>query len=351
MLSDFNQRTRDIFRLIVDEFLETGDPTGSRTLSRRLSTSLSSATIRNVMSDLENAGLIYSPHISAGRLPTEMGLRLYVDGIMQIGNLSSEDRTKIESECKASGQSVTDIYEKTGSLLSGLSSCLSVVISPKFNKPIKQIQFLPLETHRILVIMVLQDGIVENRIMSVPEPVDRSILEQASNYLNQRLVGKTISEARDDIMFDIRNHKSNLNTLTAHLIEQGLIVAVDTSAGGNIIVRGQSHLLSDVNEMANLEQARDILTLLEEEENMLKILDLVSSGEGVQIFIGSENRMFDGGAWSTIFSPYRDDTGRTIGAVGVIGPTRLNYARIVPIVDFTSQIMAKLIGSATLEKI
>ena len=351
MLSDFNQRTRDIFRLIVDEFLETGDPTGSRTLSRRLETSLSPATIRNVMADLEDAGLIYSPHTSAGRLPTQTGLRLYVDGLMQIGQLSADERNAIETECMAMGHSVQEIYEKTGSLLSGLSSCLSVVISPKFNKPIKQIQFVPLEPMRVLVIMVLQDGIVENRIMTTSSPVDSIALQQASNYLNNRIVGKTLQDVRDEILFDIRNHQTNLDQLTAHLVEQGLVVAIDSHSGGNIIVRGQSHLLSDVNEMANLEQARQILTMLEEEKNMLSVLDSVSESDGVQIFIGSENRLFDGPTWSTIFSPYRDETGRMIGAVGVIGPTRLNYARIVPIVDFTSQIMGRIIRAPSLKKL
>lgn len=351
MLSDFNERTRDIFRLIVDEFLETGDPTGSRTLSRRLGTSLSPATIRNVMADLEEAGLIYSPHTSAGRLPTQNGLRLYVDGLMQIGQLSKDERAAIESECLATGHSIQEIYEKTGSLLSGLSSCVSVVISPKFNKPIKQIQFVPIESTRILVIMVLQDGIVENRMMSTQTPVDTASLQQASDYLNRRIVGKTLQDVRDDILFDIRNHQTNLDKLTSHLVEQGLIVAVDSHSGGNIIVRGQSHLLSDMNEMANLENARQILTMLEEEKNMLQVLDHVSESDGVQIFIGSENRFFDGPSWSTIFSPYRDESGRMIGAVGVIGPTRLNYARIVPIVDFTSQIMGRMIRDPRLENL
>jgi heat-inducible transcriptional repressor len=351
MLSDFNQRTRDIFRLIVDEFLETGDPAGSRTLSRRLGASLSPATIRTVMADLEDAGLIYSPHTSSGRLPTQSGLRLYVDGLMQIGQLSQKDRDNIESECLVTGHSVQEIYEKTGSLLSGLSSCLSVVISPKLNKPVKQIQFVPLEPTRILVILVLQDGIVENRIMQTPQSVDPDILQQATDYLNRRIVGKTLQDVRDDILFDIRNHQTNLDHITARLVEQGLVVAVDSKSGGNIIVRGQSHLLSDVNEMANLEQARQILTILEEEKNMLQVLDLVSEGDGVQIFIGSENRFFDNPTWSTIFSPYRDETGRMIGAVGVIGPTRINYARIVPIVDFTSQIMTRIIHTPHLEKL
>ena len=341
MLSDFNDRTRDIFRIIVEEFLETGNPMGSRTLSQKLPHSLSPATIRNIMSDLEQMDLIHSPHISAGRLPTEQGLRLYVNGLMQVGQLSAKDQSELENAYNPH-LAVQDTYERASAVLSELSSCLSVVISPKINKPIKHIQFLPLEPSRVLVIMVLQDGVIENRIITTTHTIDASTLEQASNFLNAKLIGKTLFDARDDILADIRNHKTNLSTLTAHLVEQGLIVGIDTGSGGNIIVRGQSHLLHDAHEMGNLEKARGILTLLEEEENMLKILDLVAAGDGVQIFIGSDNRFFDRQSWSTIFSPYRDDTGRLIGAVGVIGPMRLNYARIVPIVDFTSQIMSRL---------
>lgn len=341
MLSDFNDRTRDIFRLIVEEFLETGNPMGSRTLSQKLSPSLSPATIRNIMSDLEELDLIHAPHISAGRLPTEQGLRLYVNGLMQVGNLSPADKSELESTYNPL-QPAHDVYERASHVLSGLSSCLSVVISPKINKPIKHIQFLKLEPMRVLVIIVLQDGVIENRIFTTPHPIDAATLEQATNYLNEKLLGKTFHDARDDILADIRNHKTNLSALTTHLVEQGLIVGIDTSAGGNIIVRGQSHLLNDAHEMGNLEKARSVLTLLEEEENMLKILELVTAGDGVQIFIGSDNRFFDRPSWSTIFSPYRDETGRLIGAVGVIGPMRLNYARIVPIVDFTSQIMTRM---------
>lgn len=340
---NFNDRTRDIFRLIVDEYLSTGDPVGSRTLSRRFDAGLSPATIRNVMSDLEEMGYIFSPHTSAGRLPTQSGLRLYVDGLMQVGGLTKDERRTIEVECNASGRSITEVYDKASTMLSGLAGAAAMVIAPKMNKPIRQIQFVQIERTKALVILVMQDGVVENRIIDIPVDLDGSVLQQATNYLNSRMAGRTLQEVRDEILFDIRNHQTNLDQISSRLVEQGLIVAVSPLDGGNIVVRGQSHLLKDVKELENLEQARQLLTILEEEKSMLKMLDSVGQGDGVQIFIGSENRFFDKPNWSSVFSPYRSEDGRIIGAVGVIGPTRLNYARIVAMVDFTSQIMGKLL--------
>ncbi len=344
MNPDWNDRTRDIFRMIVDEYLTTGEPVGSRTLSRRIEAGLSPATIRNVMSDLEEAGFIFSPHTSAGRLPTQSGLRLYVDGLMQIGGLTQDERRQIEIQCSTSGRSMTEVYDKASTMLSGLAGCAAMIITPKMNKPIRQIQFVQIERAKALVILVLQDGVVENRIIDIPPDLDGSVLQQATNYLNARIAGRILQDVREEILFDIRNHQNNLDQLTGKLVQQGLIVAVSPLDGGNIIVRGQSHLLKDVKELEKLEQARQLLTLLEEERSMLTMLDSVSKGDGVQIFIGSENRFFDKPNWSTVVSPYRGEDGRIIGAVGVIGPTRLNYARIVAMVDFTSQVMGRLLG-------
>jgi heat-inducible transcriptional repressor len=353
MYKDWSDRTREVFRLIVDEYLNTGAPIGSRTLSRRLEqalgVSLSPATIRNVMMDLEDLGLIASPHISAGRLPTDHGLRLYVDGLMQIGALSSDEKKIIESECHMSGRSMHDVYEKASSMLSGLSSCMAMVISPKMNKPVKHIQFLKIEPTKAIVILVLTDGLVENRMIDIPIDTTADMLQQAANYLNTKISGKTLQDVREDILLDIRQQQSQLDLLTASLVNQGLVVAIEPQFGGNIFVRGQSHLLSDLTALENLEQARLLLTSLEEEKNILSVLDSVSSGQGVQIFIGSENRFFDQPGWSSIFSPYRSDTGQIIGAIGVLGPSRLNYARIVAMVDYTSQMMSKIISRTDVE--
>ncbi len=341
---DLSDRTRDIFRLIVDEYLTTGEPIGSRTLSRRIEAGLSPATIRNVMSDLEDLGFIFSPHTSAGRLPTQTGLRLYVDGLMQIGGLTKDERRKIESECSTSGRSMAEVYDKASTMLSGLTGAAAMVIAPKMNRPIRQIQFVQIERAKALVILVMQDGVVENRIIDIPPDLDASILQQATQYLNDRMAGRLLQDVREEILFDIRNHQTNLDKLTKKLVEDGLVMAVTPFDGGNIIVRGQSHLLKDVNELEKLEQARQLLTILEEEKSMLSMLDSVSQADGVQIFIGSENRFFDKPNWSTVVSPYRSEDGRIIGAVGVIGPMRLNYARIVSMVDFTSQVMGRLLG-------
>ena len=346
---DLSSRTRDIFRMIVDEYLTTGEPVGSRTLSQRLETGLSPATIRNVMSDLEHLGFIFSPHTSAGRLPTQTGLRLYVDGLMQIGGLTKDERRKIEIECNSSGRSMTEVYDKASTMLSGLAGCAAMVIAPKMNKPIRQIQFMQIERAKALVILVMQDGVVENRLINIPPDLDASILQQATEYLNNRMAGRLLQDVREEILFDIRNHQTNLDHITRKLVEEGLIVSVSQLDGGNIIVRGQSHLLKDVNELEKLEQARQLLTILEEEKSMLSMLDSVSKADGVQIFIGSENRFFDKPNWSTVVSPYRGEDGRIIGAVGVIGPTRLNYARVVAMVDFTSQVMGKLLGEPSIK--
>jgi heat-inducible transcriptional repressor len=347
-------RSRDIFRQIVDEYLTTGTPVGSRTIARRLGIdlgiALSPASIRNVMQDLEELGLIASPHTSAGRVPTQSGLRMYVDGLMQIGNLTIEERQRIEAECNAANRTIQDVYDRASNTLSGLASCVAMVITPKLNKPIRQIQFVPLDSGRAIVILVMQDGVVENRVITIPAGADRSTLEQASNFLNHHLAGKTLQEMREKLMQDMRSHQSQLDHVAGQLVEQGLVVAISATDGGNIFIRGQSNLLNDVKAMENLEQARTLLTKLEEERTLLNVMDSVSSGDGVQIFIGSENQFFDQPGWSTVISPYRQDNGQIIGAIGVIGPTRINYARIVAMVDYTAQIMSReLTGSFATE--
>ncbi len=351
MSHNLTDRSRDIFRQIVDEYLNTGEPVGSRTIARRLGITLSPASIRNIMQDLEELGLIASPHTSAGRIPTQSGLRLYVDGLMQIGNLTSDERKRIEAECNAANRTMHDVYDRASNTLSGLASCVAMVITPKINKPIRQIQFVPFDSGRAIVIMVMQDGVVENRVITIPPNTDRSALEQASNFLNHHLAGKTLMEMHEKLTHNIRQHETQLDRLTRDLVEQGLVVAVSVADGGNIFIRGQSNLLNDVKAMENLEQARGLLTRLEEERTLLNVMDAVSSGDGVQIFIGSENQFFDQSGWSTVISPYRHDNGQIVGAIGVIGPTRLNYARIVAMVDYTAQIMSReLTGAFSLEK-
>lgn len=350
MTINLDTRARAILQSIVEEYLSTGEPVGSRTLSRRIDRSLSPATIRNVMMDLMDANLIFSPHTSAGRQPTQTGLRFYVDALMQTGELSATDRQHIESRFNSSSHRLREVYDSASAVLSGLSSCIGVVVAPKIHKPISQIQFLPMERNQVLAVLVTRDGMVENRLIDLQGTITPDLLEQASNYLNSRIAGRTVGEIRDLIASEVGKGETRLQILTRELIDKGVILPMSSLDDDYIFVRGQSHLLNDENTANGLSQVRDLLAALEEHKNMLDIMDAVRDGDGVQIFIGSENRVFGQSGWSTVIRPYRDDSGRIIGATGVIGPTRINYRRIVPIVDYTAQIMEKLLGNVALDK-
>lgn len=343
MIPELNERSRKIFQFIVDSYLSSGTPVGSRTVSQKSGLSLSPASIRNVMADLEDTGLLYAPHISAGRMPTEAGLRLYIDGLMQVGALSEKEQKEIEATCAAKGHSMEQVLEQTSSLLSGLSACASLVIAPKTEKALKQIQFVELAPGKILVILVAQNGLVENRVIETEEHIPASTLTMATNYLNEKLAGQTIKDAQKDVLQEIKESKSQLDVITQNLIRKGLAVPAADNSEGRIIIRGQSHLLEDVKALEDLERARELLGYLEEQKNMLALLDTVQEAEGVQIFLGTENQIFDQSGWSLIISPYKNVEEKIIGAIGVIGPTRLNYDRIIPMVDYTSRVISRIV--------
>lgn len=342
MITALNERSRAIFRLIVDSYMQSGEPVGSRTLSKLASLNLSPATIRNVMADLEGAGLLYAPHTSAGRLPTQQGLRLYIDGLMQIGELGADDRSEIETRCRAAGQSLPRMMEQAGSLLAGLSAAAGIVVAPKTDKPVKQIQFVPLEPGRVLIVLVTADGMVENRVMDVAADTSSAVLTAAANFLNARLAGKTIAAARVTIEEEITQNRAQLDNLTAALVQRGLALDPQGPAE-HIIVRGQSRLLEDVKAIEDLERARQLLAALEEQKTMARLLEATQDAEGIQIYIGAENNVFEHAGWSMVIAPYKSAQNRIIGAIGVIGPTRLNYSRIIPLVDYTSRVMERLL--------
>ena len=344
MISDLSERSRDIFKYIVDSYVETGMPVGSKSLSDQHGVDLSPATIRNVMSELEKQQLLYAPHVSAGRLPTQKGLRLYIDGLMEVSGLTDEEQKTIDKICDESGHTVQGLMDQTSHLLSGLSNCASLVMTPKRNKPVEHIQFVKIDTFKILVILVMAEDEVENRILETEEDISQSALDQASNYLNHKLLGKTINEARKDIMTDIQAQKTKLDTITETLVQKGL--ALPRADKENLlIIRGQSRLLQDVKALEDLDQAKDLLSALEEKETTANLLNSLEDAQGVQIYIGTENEVFSYSGWSVILSPYRkDDT--IIGAVGVIGPTRLNYGRVIPIVDYTSKVIDKILNKS-----
>jgi len=345
MMSELNERSREIFRQIVDAYLETGDPVGSRTIARRMKTQLSPATIRNVMADLEDAGLLFAPHTSAGRMPTDTGLRMFVDGLLEIGNLTADERESIEGKCAATGNSMRGMLEEATNALSGLSGCAGLVMAPKTDKPLRHIEFVHLSPGRALVVMVTENGIVENRVIETPPGLPASALVEATNYLSARLVGRTIAEAYDEIMIDLEDHQVHLDTLTTRVVESGLAIWTgNKDDGGTLIVRGQANLLDEVSANVDLDQIRALFSALERKETMLKLLSLADTADGVQIFIGASNTLFNLTGCSVIVSPYQNSREQIVGAIGVIGPTRMNYARIIPIVDYTAKLIGKFVG-------
>ncbi|MEE8215094.1 MAG: heat-inducible transcriptional repressor HrcA [Alphaproteobacteria bacterium] len=348
MITELNDRSREILRHIVDSYVESGEPIGSRTLSKRLNVGLSPATIRNVMADLEDSGLLYSPHKSAGRLPTDAGLRLFVDGILEIGNLTEDERQSIDIQCAGSPNNLEGLLEDATSALSGLSRCASLVLAPKTGSPLRHIEFVNLSPGRALVVLVTESGIVENRVIQTPRGMPPSGLVEATNYLSARLVGRTLSEAYEEIMAELDSHRAELDELTTRVVESGLAMWAGDGAGGgqqgSLIVRGQAHLLEDVTAVADLEKIRALFTALETKEEMLRLLSLTDTAEGVQIFIGADNTLFNLAGRSMIVGPYKNAEETIIGAIGVIGPTRMNYAHIIPMVDYTSKLISRLLG-------
>jgi heat-inducible transcriptional repressor len=346
MITELNERSREIFRHIVDAYVETGEPIGSRTLSRRLGTALSPATIRNVMADLEDAGLLHAPHTSAGRIPTEAGLRLFVDGLLEIGSLSADERANIDARCAATGRSLSQALEEASTALSGLSRCAGLVVAPKFDRSLKHIEFVPLGPGRALVVMVTEDGMVENRVIDVPLGMPPANLTTAGNYLNAKLTGRKLDEVRVVIDQELEAHRAQLDALTSRVVEAGLAVwgGSDKGMDGLLIVRGQANLLGDVTGIEDLERIRALFQALEAKEAMAKLLDAANLADGVQIFIGAENNLFSVAGCSVIIAPYTNTREQIVGAIGVIGPTRINYARIIPLVDYTAKVIGRLIG-------
>ena len=344
-LSQLNERSRTIFRQIVETYLETGEPVGSRNISRNLPMTLSPASVRNVMSDLEQLGLIYAPHTSAGRMPTHLGLRLFVDGLLEVGDLTEEERKQIESQIAFKpGKSIEQLLAEAGEMISGLSHCAGVVLAEKQVSRLKHIEFVPLEPGRALVVMVGDDQTVENRIISLPPGLPPSALVEAANYLNAHVRGMSIEEARVHIEKQIANARAELDALTQKVIKAGLAEWSGTLGDRqNLIVRGQSNLLKDLTAIEELERIRQLFEDLEAKRDFIQLLGLAERAEGVRIFIGSENKLFSLSGSSLIVAPFQDKSRKIVGVLGVIGPTRLNYARIIPMVDYTAKLVSRLL--------
>ena len=350
LVSDLGERPREIFRYLVDAFLASGEPVGSRTLSQRLPHSLSPASIRNVMADLEALGLLYAPHTSAGRVPTEKGLRLFVDGLLEVGDLSPEERGAIEARIARTGRGVEDVLTEATMLLSGLSQCAGLVVAPKQEQALKHVEFVAAAPGKALVIMVSEDGQVENRLIDTPIGLPVSALGEASNFLNARLRGRTLESARAEIMAELETRRAELDQLTAKIVAEGLATLADPSGLARmaeekvLIVRGASHLLDRVEAQTDLERVRTLFDDIERKNDLIRLLELAQKGDGVRIFIGSENRLFSLTGSSIIAAPYANAQGSVVGVIGVVGPTRLNYARIIPIVDHTAKVVGRLLA-------
>jgi heat-inducible transcriptional repressor len=344
-LQRLNERSRAIFREIVENYLATGDPVGSRNLARHLPMTLSPASIRNVMSDLERLGLIYAPHTSAGRLPTEMGLRLFVDGLLEVGDVSEDERRVIEAQIGTRGEKAFDqVLTKAGEMISGLSHCAGVVLADKQVSRLKHIEFVPLEPGKALVVLVSEGQDVENRIVTLPPGLPPSSLHEATNYLNAHIAGLTLAEAKAKIEKEQATAKAELDALTQKVIEAGLATWSGALDGKqNLIVRGQANLLKDVDGLESLERIRQLFDDFESKRELAQLLGLAERGDGVHIFIGSENKLFSLSGSSLIVAPFTDERRKIVGVLGVIGPTRLNYARIVPMVDYTARLIGRVL--------
>ncbi|NJM50127.1 MAG: heat-inducible transcriptional repressor HrcA [Sphingomonadales bacterium] len=340
-ITELNDRTRTIFRMVVESYLENGTPVGSRTISKFEGLSLSPASIRNVMQDLEELGLLAAPHTSAGRMPTEIGLRLFVDGIMQTAEPSAAEQRAIESQINGEGP-IEEALAAATSVLSGLSACAGLVIVPRREAILKQFGFVRLSPLQALAILVGSDGSVENRLVDISADITDSSLNEAANYVTARLSGLTLADALKRLDKEIRAEKAALDAASANLVRRGLAMwTLDANDRPVMIVKGQSNLL-DESAAADLDRVRQLLDELENKEEIAKLIDSARDARSARIFIGAENNLFSLSGSSVIASPYRDEGGQVVGVVGVIGPTRLNYARIVPMVDFTAQTLSRL---------
>jgi len=343
-ISELNDRSREVFRRVVEGYLDTGAPVGSRTLTRALAEKVSAATIRNVMQDLEHLGLLDSPHVSSGRIPTQLGLRMFVDGLLEVGDLDGEDRARMDQTLGGNDQDVTTALDRIGSALSGVTHGASLVLTPKHEAPIKHIDFVNLAPDRALVVLVYGDGHVENRVFTPPPGQTPSSMREAANFINAIAEGRTLAELSTGIAREIDARRQEIDILARELVENGAAIWENPGESSErLIVRGRGNLIADQEE-SDLDRIRSLFDDLERKQDIVDFLDLAETGDGVRIFIGSENKLFSLSGSSLVVSPYMNADRKIVGAVGVIGPTRLNYGRIVPIVDYTAQLVGRIVS-------
>ena len=345
LIQEMNERSRIVFRNLVDSYIETGEPVGSQTLAKALTEEISPATIRNVMQDLEVLGLLDSPHVSSGRIPTQQGLRLFVDALLEVGEISNKEQEIIDYSVKEDPKDLSNILTRAGSVLSGLTKSASLVLAPKTEAPIKHIEFVSLSAERALAVLVTADGMVENRVFEPPLGQTQSDFREAANFMNAHAKGLTLSELRKVMESEVSKRQLEIDKIAGQLVKDGLAVwdGKDTD-NSRLIVRGRANLIDGTTAEDDFEKIRELFDDLERKQDIANFLNLTEKGEGVRIFIGSENKLFSLSGSSLVISPYMNADHKIIGAVGVIGPTRLNYGRIVPIVDYTAQLVGRTLS-------
>lgn len=344
-MQSLDARSRDIFRTIVETYIETGEPVGSRTLSKG-GIQLSAASIRNVMADLTEMGLLNAPHVSAGRIPTHAGLRLFVDGFLQVGEAGEADRSEIDARLSAAGRDFGGVLKEASSILSGLAGGAGLVSSPTQDAPVRHVEFVPLTTGEALCVLVNEHGDVENRLVKIPAGLPQTTLIEAGNYLAARMKGRTLREAAVDVRTEISERRAQLDAAASDLVQRGLAEWAGELPGEQrgLIIQGRANLLEDTKAAEDMERVRQLFDVLERQKGLLEVLDSTREAEGVRLFIGSENSLFPLSGSSVIVAPYMNASRQVIGALGVIGPTRLNYARVIPMVDYTARMVGQVLG-------
>jgi heat-inducible transcriptional repressor len=340
MQEHLSERSRQILEAIVEDYIVTAEPIGSRTITRRHGLSLSPATVRNVMADLEEMGFLVSPHTSAGRVPTDKAYRFYVDSLVGVNRIAREEREEIRKRCSLTGRDVGEVLKETSKMLSSVSHYMGVVMGPRFTANVfRQIEFVKLSGKKILAILVSQSGSVQNKIIETDEELNVADLTRMANYLNDILKGLTIAQVKKRILEEMQEEKIRYDTLLARALELSRQTLEGTDA--EVFIEGQANILEQP-EFADVAKMKEIIRAFEEKGQLLALLERCMAAEGVQIFIGSESHLNRMSGMSLVTATYV--TGKdTLGILGVIGPTRMGYAKIIPIVDYTAKQVSRLL--------
>ena len=341
---DLSDKSKHVFKSVIESYLETGEPVGSETLLKKFGINISASAVRSILANLQKEGLLFAPHVSAGRLPTDKGMRYFVDGLLEFGRLTKDERESIKSQCQTKGASFEDVLDEASKTLSGLSKCAGFIVAPKYQNKIKHIEFVKLNNKQIMSIIANENGLVENRILDTDNNYDENTLKQVSNYLNSKYTGNTFDEIKSFISEEIQNYQIEFDSLSKKLVQEGIIEIAPNSENPYIFLHGQSSLLKDEMIAKNLDKIRLLFDNIENKSNFINILDSTKKGKGVQIFIGSQNILFNHSGLSVVMAPYKNNKQKIIGTIGVLGPMRINYARIVPLVDYTSKVVGRILG-------